>query len=127
MPIFKKGNPLYSIVNDKCPRCHQGDLWVNKSAYKKGFTEMPSECAHCGQKYDLEQGFWYGAMYISYALGVLLSLVVVLSLTYFFDDLHAVKKAIVAMLFLVVLSPLMFRYSRKIWANIFIRFDRKYL
>ena len=31
---------------------------------------MHDNCPECGQKFDLEQGFWYGTGYVSYALAV---------------------------------------------------------
>jgi uncharacterized protein (DUF983 family) len=74
---MKKGQKLYSILRLKCPRCHQGDLFVNPNPYNPNqLSEMPDNCAHCGQKYLLEPGFFYGAMYVSYALTIAMSVAV---------------------------------------------------
>ncbi len=121
---MKKGNWKYSAYHGKCPKCNVGDLWVNKRSYKKGFTQMHDKCSNCELVYDLEQGFWYGAMYISYAMGVavVVSIVVALSVL---TNFSVFEKSGVASLVLVILMPILFRYSRSLWINIFVRFDDK--
>ena len=32
--MFKKGAKLYSIFNNKCPKCQEGDFFVNKTPFK---------------------------------------------------------------------------------------------
>ena len=67
-------NFLSSILQLKCPKCRQGDLFCNKSSYKyKGFFDMPKKCSECGQDFEIETGFYYGAMYVSYALTIALT------------------------------------------------------
>lgn len=123
---MQKGSWKYSVVKGKCPRCNGGDLWVNKKSYSSGFSEMHERCSSCDLKYDIEQGFWYGAMYISYALGVavVVSIVILLSII---GEYGVLVKSGIATLFLIFLMPLIFRYSRTIWLNIFVHFDSKYL
>jgi uncharacterized protein (DUF983 family) len=69
--MIKKGNRLYSILNYKCPRCHQGNLFIGK-AYSKHLAHMPEQCTSCGLRYEREPSFFTGAMYVSYALQVAL-------------------------------------------------------
>ena len=47
----------------KCPRCGAGRL------YHKAFR-MYEECSHCGLRFEREQGYFIGAMYINYAATV---------------------------------------------------------
>lgn len=47
----------------KCPRCGAGSL------FRKAFR-MEQECHHCGLKFEREQGYFIGAMYINYAVTV---------------------------------------------------------
>jgi len=44
----------------RCPRCGQGPL------YGKPF-KMSEHCAHCALKFEREQGYFVGAIYINYA------------------------------------------------------------
>ena len=112
---------LYSIVKSKCPRCNEGDLWVKKNAYSLGFDKMHETCSSCGLKYDMEQGFWYGAMYISYAFGVMITVVVVIALSVLTNYSLTIKLA-ASFVALVLFMPLIFRYSRNIWLSIFVRY-----
>jgi uncharacterized protein (DUF983 family) len=47
----------------RCPRCGTGNL------YTKPF-KMLAHCPHCGLKYEREQGYFVGAIYINYAATV---------------------------------------------------------
>ena len=117
-----KGTKLYSIFFNKCPKCHQGDFFVNNSPYSKGFINMHNHCPHCNESFNKEVGFYYGAMYVSYgvniAYGVGLFLLSVLLL----------KIELIAYFFLfsglvVILFPWTIRISRLIYINLFVKFD----
>lgn len=120
---MEKGSKKYSILKSKCPRCNEGDLWVNPRLYGLGFDKMHKSCDSCGLVYDMEQGFWYGAMYVSYAFGVAITVTVYIALSVL-TELSIFVKAGIASLFLVVLLPIVFRFSRNIWLNVFIRYDK---
>jgi uncharacterized protein (DUF983 family) len=62
-----KDNRLYSVVFNKCPRCHQGDFFITSSAYSRRFDEMHETCSHCGETLIPEPGFYWGSMFVSYA------------------------------------------------------------
>ena len=121
---MEKGSWKYSVAKGKCPRCNEGDLWITPKSYQKGFTKMPERCSACNLKYDMEQGFWYGAMYISYGIGVAIVVAVVVALTVL-TDYGIFQKSGIATLFLLLLMPLIFRYARALWINIFVHFDKK--
>ncbi len=118
-----KDTKLYSILNNKCPKCHQGDFFIYKNPFNiKNFTKMHNHCLHCNQSFNMEAGFYYGAMYVSYglniALGVglfilLVSLFKVELLTYLFTFFGLV----------LVLFPWIMRISRLIYINMFVKFD----
>ena len=49
-------------------------MFQQKNPYKlKGFMKMYDHCTECGQQFEIEVGFYYGAMYVSNALAVALS------------------------------------------------------
>lgn len=119
------GLKLRSVVGQSCPRCHQGDLFVNKNPYKmENWDKMHSECSHCRLHYEIEPGFFQGAMYVSYALGVALSIVVVLvnvligfnALYYFIANTSVI----------ILLAPFIFRWSRALYMNFFITYDGQF-
>ena len=125
MKLFRKGSKLYSILKNKCPRCHEGSFWPNPPLknliYNKGL--LNNNCFYCGFKFEIELGFWYGAMYISYALGVLLILITWLFQTIFFPLINIINLIIFIMLSIILFCPYNFFFSRLIWINIFVSFS----
>jgi uncharacterized protein (DUF983 family) len=69
-----------AVINAKCPRCRVGKIYANKM-YSLGGQKMLVACPHCGLTYEREPGYFYGAMYVSYAFVVaeLVSLAVAIS------------------------------------------------
>lgn len=127
--MCKKGSKMHAILHQKCPRCSEGDLW--KKSYiasipylLKGDYQMYDNCPNCDLKYDLEPGFWWGAMYVAYAFssGVLL-ITGLLALFYF--DLN-MTGVVISML---VASLLGFSYnarlSRAVWLSMFVKSEYK--
>ena len=78
---------------------------------------MNDECPSCGLRFLRETGYFLGAMYISYGLGVLTILPVAVILATVAEwPLWTVLT--VAILQTVICMPLFFRYSRIIWLHV---------
>ena len=119
-----EGTKLYSIFRMKCPRCHQGNLFETKNPYNfSEIDKMPDNCPNCNQKYWIEPGFYYDAMYISYALTVALSVAVFVAMIVLweFDIMWYLGLNFTSIL---ILFPPIFRLSRSIWINIFVKTDK---
>lgn len=123
--MLKKGTKLYSIVKGKCPNCHEGEF------FKYGFTFNPSKitqlhdnCPKCNFKYMIEPSFFYGAMYVNYAITTALSIIVFLISKLVFDVslLQSFAAIIIA---LIVLAPFNLRLSRILWINMFVSYQKK--
>ena len=71
-----------SMATCKCPRCRKGKVFIHSNPYHRKFDKMEDKCSECGLVYEMEQGFWYGAMYVSYAFGVALAVPVVIILSF---------------------------------------------
>lgn len=121
---MKEKSVLKNIIQCKCPQCREGDVFIKSNPYSVGFTKIHDTCPICGLKFEMEQGFWYGAMYISYAIGVAVSIPLMLVLS-FQTDLSIFERAGVVMIVLVLIMPLMFRYARSVWLHIFVRYKKK--
>jgi len=76
---------------------------------------MHDECDVCGLHYLRETGYFLGAMYISYGLGVLTILPVAVALTILEWPLWVVL--LIALIQTIISMPLFFRYSRIIWLH----------
>jgi uncharacterized protein (DUF983 family) len=118
-------NLLYSIAHLKCPRCHKGDVFQDRNAYHlRKLALMHEACRYCGQKFTPETGFYLGATYVSYAFSVAL-VVLVAGILYLCwgADFPIGLLAILAGALSIILTPLIIRYSRIIWLNIFVHYD----
>jgi len=121
-----KESRFYSVITNTCPSCHKGKVFKYGSVFHPNkFDKMYDNCTACGHKYEKEHGFFYGAMYASYAITVAMS-VATFVLTYLFYSLAPYWLYIINILIvLVVLAPLNFRLGRLLWINIFTGYDPK--
>lgn len=122
--FLEKGSKSYSILNYKCPRCHEGDLFKTPMySFKKTF-EMHEKCPVCEQKYILEPGFYWGSMYVAYALsgGWMLS---AFGVCFFLLGIPSLVSVGIAAVGVFALYIWIFRTSRSIWINIFVSYNPK--
>lgn len=106
----------------KCPRCREGNLFPTKTfSFKKPF-DMPEHCPHCQQPYELEPGFYYGAMFISYiftGFGCL----AVWSVFHFIFRLDWMNAWLAMVGVVAVLFVYIFRLARSIWIHLNVKHD----
>ncbi|NAS31469.1 DUF983 domain-containing protein [Flavobacteriaceae bacterium R38] len=123
--MLKKGTKLYSILTGSCPKCHSESMYKSKNLYDPSMTlKMNETCSHCGTKYKIEPSFFYGAMYISYGVGIAFSVAAfVISYVFLKTSLKISFIAIIATL--VFFMPVIMRVSRNIWVNFFLKYDPK--
>lgn len=118
-----KGSKLYSIVRNKCPRCHEGKFFETSNPYHLGkFSKMPKKCEVCEQSYEPETGFYYGAMYVSYGIGVATFVAVWVACMVLFPNMGAMGIIACVLGALIALWPLSFRLARLIWINLFVKY-----
>ncbi len=112
---------FYSIIFMKCPRCREGNMFEKPIfSFQKTFT-MYDNCPHCGQKYSLEPGFYYGAMFISYILSAftMFGLFAIVKFGLGMDVVPAFISITIVMLGSLVWF---FRISRVIWLHFFVTY-----
>lgn len=123
--MFKKGSKLYSILTGSCPRCHQESMYSDNNPYHLGYLfKMHERCSHCGLKYKMEPSFFYGAMYVSYGLGVALA-VAAFVISFLFVGTGLINSFIAIIVTLIVFMPIIIRLSRNIWINFFVKYNAK--
>jgi uncharacterized protein (DUF983 family) len=125
--MLKKGTKTYSILKNKCPRCHEGNLFVQPGdKHYNIFGYTPDNCPVCNQAFILEPGFYYGAMYISYVLAVAMMLPVFI-LFYAGFDFSFRKTLLIVIVLQLLLTPWLYKISRSLWINMFVNYDKDYL
>ena len=123
--MFKKGTKIYSVFNNKCPRCSEGDFFVDSNPlHLKNVLKTNEYCSHCKLKYLIEPSFFYGAMYVSYGLTVGASIMTFIIL--YALEFNLIEVFIGIIIVLVLLTPFTLRLARLIYINIFIHYDPIY-
>ena len=102
----------WAMLHTKCPRCRRGDMFSG-GPYNFGANKINVNCPHCNFHFEIEPGYFYAAMYVSYALNVGEALGLALA-TYTFTHNTSSPWLYVIVLLLgsFLLAPLNFRYSR---------------
>jgi len=122
--MWKKGSKLYSVRHNKCPRCQEGDFFVNPAAFRfKDNLKMHEKCSHCGLKYMIEPSFFYGAMYVSYAVTVAMAVAIFVICQ--FLGLGLLTSLIAILVVLVLSNPFVMRLSRLLYINMFIHYKKE--
>jgi hypothetical protein len=83
---------------------------------------MNPACPVCGLRFLREAGYFLGAMYVSYGLGVLTVLPVAVILAVVLEW-HLALVMIVAGLQTLISVPLFLRFSRVLWLHVDFAFD----
>jgi uncharacterized protein (DUF983 family) len=94
----------------RCPRCGAAPLF-------RGPFSMYPDCLSCHFRYEREQGYFVGAIYINYAVTVVTAIVGYFALEYFFA-VHHVQQLILWGAFAVCFPVVFFRHSRSLWLSI---------
>jgi len=119
-------NILYSMLMNKCSRCHKGDVFVSKNPYNfKNMFNVHKACSHCNLTYEREPSFFYGAMYVSYAISSGW-FIIWYALENFVLNWETIHFALFVTGFVIVVSPLTLRWSRLIWLNFFFKYKKEF-
>ncbi len=119
-----------AIWSMKCPACRKGFLFKNKGIFPLSqITDMPEHCPECGQKTEIETGFYFGTGYVSYALSVMLFVVnfVLYKLIFglSFRDNSPYYYLATSITIVVLLQPWLMRMSRVIYLYAFVKYNDK--
>jgi uncharacterized protein (DUF983 family) len=102
---------LAAVAAGRCPRCRRGRIFQGRFA-------MHPTCPVCALRFEREPGYFTGAMYVSYALGlpvITVSTVLVLLVA---PQLSFEATAAVVFVLFLPFVPLIFRYSRILWIHL---------
>ena len=107
-----KTSKFVAVLQSKCPRCRRGKIFTG-SLYGFNLQRTNETCSHCHMKFEIEPGFFYGAMYVSYAFVVAEMLNVGL-LTYLItgNDKSPWLYIVSILLSVFALTPINYRYSK---------------
>jgi uncharacterized protein (DUF983 family) len=108
------------ILHQRCPRCRVGKIFHHSIFL--GFPKMQEECSVCHLRYEREPGYFLGAMYISYGLG--LPVVALFAfLIWAATGWWITKDVIWAVVLFLPLAPAITFLSRVLWIYLDQKFD----
>src|SRR5437763_2972656 len=94
----------WGLLRQRCPRCRRGPMF-------RGLFTMNDPCPVCGLVFQREEGYFLGAMYVSYVLASALLIPSYFLAAALFPTWGSMAVALVALVPYLPLTPLVFRYS----------------
>jgi uncharacterized protein (DUF983 family) len=111
---------LYHILSNECPNCHKGKVFRDKSFFfSLGFPKMNEHCSHCHTKFEKEPGYFFGAMFVNYALTVGEGLITFAIASQFFTERFDLRIIPIIGAVIIALCFFNIRFSRMIWMYLF--------
>jgi uncharacterized protein (DUF983 family) len=107
-------NVMQQVIGGKCPICNQEKVFSsNGNILLLKAPKMNDACGKCGHHYETEPGFFFGAMFVSYAF-VVAELVLMYLLIFNWIETTEIQ---IGILFGTILmaSFFNFKYSRLVW------------
>lgn len=105
MPAFK------AALHAKCPRCRTGNMFAN-SMYGFRGQKMNETCPHCHLTFEREPGYFYVAMFVSYAMNVAEMVTFAVGTYILSGSMNPWIYVTILLSVSLLLSPFNFRYSR---------------
>jgi len=112
METVAKPSTLPSILQQRCPRCRIGGIF-HYSIFR-GFPKMCERCSICDLKFEREPGYFLGAMYFSFAMGVLVMAPMAVSL-WVLTGWWITKVIICSALLFLTFAPTITLFARVLW------------
>lgn len=102
---------FHGILHGLCPRCRTGTIF-RKSVWL--FPAMLERCAACGLEYEREPGYFLGAMYIGYGLG-LAAIAILSAIVWLVLRWSLMKSVIGGIVLFLPLAPVLTWMARVLW------------
>lgn len=118
----------HAFSNAKCPRCRVGKVFTGPT-YSFRAQKMNENCPHCQLRFEREPGYFYVAMFVSYAMNVAQMITVSVAAYIFglqldYENLWYFVAILMAAVFLF--APFNYRYSRMVllyWLSPGLNYD----
>ncbi len=115
---------LYSVLTFPCPHGHEGRFFQSHPYDLSRAGDILKHRPQCGRSYEMEPGFYYGAIYVAYGVGVGICLITFLMLRLLVPRLPLYWIIIVMAGVMIFGGPYFYALNKIIWANIFIGYKK---
>jgi uncharacterized protein (DUF983 family) len=110
MAAQRLGRAIVRAVRLRCPRCGRTPLYA-------GIFTMRESCAACGFRYEREQGYFVGAIYVNYVVTAAIAVGTVLALDWTVG-LTLTQQLAVGVALALLVPVVFFRYARSLWLGL---------
>ncbi|MCM4163446.1 DUF983 domain-containing protein [Arenibacter sp. A80] len=112
---------ISSILRGECPSCKKSKIFSSKgNLLLFRIPTMYERCNKCNFKFEREPGFFFGAMFVSYALTAA-EFITFSIISYFILGMSLTTTFFGVVVLAILLSTINFRLSRIIWMYIFTK------
>src|SRR6266478_10205466 len=111
---------LAAMLHQRCPRCRRGSIF--RYSIFRGFPRMCERCSVCDLKFQREEGYFLGAMYISFGLALAI-IAVIAALLCAITGWWITKDVIWAVVLFLPLAPGISLFARVLWIYLDQTFD----
>jgi uncharacterized protein (DUF983 family) len=108
-PLSNLLRRFIALLRLRCPHCLEGRVFT-------GLWQMRENCPACGVTYERETGYFMNAVFIAYLMGLIVLIPVTILLLLLKAPIYCFFLG--PALALLLLAPLLFRYSRLLWMHI---------
>lgn len=108
-----------AILEGRCPQCREGKIFEHSLVKVNKFNVMHKHCPKCNLRYEREPGFFFGAMYISYAFSVATFIICGFATYLIGKNPEAWVYVTVVIVATLLTFPLSYRYSRILMIHLF--------
>ena len=115
----KNKSKIVKIITLKCPECGEGEMFTNSAYNIKKFAIMHEKCTKCNLNFFPEIGFYYGAMYFSYAINVAIIITCGVGTGLLIGTINPLPVILAAMIPGLLLVPITLRLSRALMLHLF--------
>jgi uncharacterized protein (DUF983 family) len=112
MGIAAKLATVRDILRQRCPRCRTGSIF--RYSIFRGFPKMHDCCPVCDLRFDREPGYFLGAMYVSYGLGIVI-VALLAALLWSITGWWITKDTTWAVILFLPLAPTITLFARVLW------------
>jgi uncharacterized protein (DUF983 family) len=120
MTTSAKSSTLGAIIGQRCPRCRSGKIFYY--SIFRGFPGMRQHCPVCDLKFQREEGYFLGAMYISFGLALVVIAIIAVVL-WAVTGWWITKDVIWAVVLFLPIAPGIALFSRVLWIYLDQTFD----
>lgn len=111
-----------NIIRAKCPKCNKGDIFHGSGNILLLKTpKMHDSCPNCQHVYEIEPGYFFGAMYVSYGMVVAEMIALYIVANMLIESTFGLLFTMIGAI--VLLGSFNYKYARVIWMYMFTRND----